>query len=743
MRRFPFLLFVATTFIGASTPGARADLFEQGGADPNLGGYTAVGYGTTGTFTISSDTTIPDGFTLYQTGSTFTTSSAAFLGFTDDTTGTINVTGSGAQWTTANYVYLGNNSGSTGIVNVENGGLWTAASYVCVADNTSTTGTVNIGSGSQMTVADQLYLGNYSGAVGTLNLTGSGAQLTTTGYAYLGYTSGATGIVNVENGGLWTVSSNVYVAYNTNATGTVTIESGSQMTVADQLYMGASSGAVGTLNLTGSGSQLTVSGNAYLGNNNGGTGNISVSSGAALTVTGLSTIGAVAGSTGSISVSDGGTFTSGDIYVGGNGAGGPSTGSLSVTSGGQVMVTGTSLGVNGALTVDGAGSKLMVHGAAGDGEIDLFGPNNSIQVTNGGEIDSGAVNLDGTTATVLNTSTISGTGSLWKAGTVLVGESGVAALIVADGGKLQATGSIGLGYDNTTETYSGTLQIGDGGAPGTISASEVIGGMGSDGSGVVVFDHNFTDYTFINDNGSGAGLKISGQTQVQVVSGTTSFIANDNDYTLGTQITGGKFMADNTSGSATGSGSVTVGAGGTLGGKGFIAPGAGQSVTIAGTLAPGDTAKGGTTGKLTFALGTGSNLTFQSGAVMTLNLVGGGVSDEVAFATTAAPGTEWITGANNLTLSLNLSGLDPYAQTYDIFDNAIAAGMTGQFTVAAITGYDTSHYQAALSQSGDNYVLSFTPTPESAPEPSTWLLLGLGLGTLVLFRRKAVLPRKR
>ncbi len=103
------------TAMDAFAPWARADLFKQGDASPSVSGYTEVGMNTSGTFLISTDTTIPDGFTLYQTGSTFTTLAQTYLGYNAGAVGTIDVTGSGARWATSGYAYLGNVAGSTGI----------------------------------------------------------------------------------------------------------------------------------------------------------------------------------------------------------------------------------------------------------------------------------------------------------------------------------------------------------------------------------------------------------------------------------------------------------------------------------------------------------------------------------------------------------------------------------------------------------------------------------------------------
>jgi autotransporter-associated beta strand protein len=81
-------------------------------------------------------------------------------------------------------------------------------------------------------------------------------------------------------------------------------------------------------------------------------------------------------------------------------------------------------------------------------------------------------------------------------------------------------------------------------------------------------------------------------------------LTGSNTYTGGTIIDGGTLLANNTSGSGTGAGTVTVNSGGTLGGTGTIdtsTTNANVTVAAGGSLSPGASA-----GTLTFSLGTGT-----------------------------------------------------------------------------------------------------------------------------------------
>jgi T5SS/PEP-CTERM-associated repeat protein/autotransporter-associated beta strand protein len=518
---------------------------------------------------------------------------------------------------------------------------------------------------------------------------------------------------------------------STPPTGYTAFESGSIYSTSDNAFLGYGNGVAGTVTVTGSGAEWSVAGDTYLGYEGTSTGNLVISNGGAYSSpNGFIETSFSSGSTSSISVDgSGSTMNVGSIVLGNAG-----NASMSITNGGHVTIGENFLGVafgegtqTGSLTVSGAGSTLTFTVPVGNTNaygVNMGGTNSSVQVINGGVINSNSDVLYSTPGSQ-TTALISGTGSLWSetgaVNVMSVGSTGYSTLIVADGGELQSNfvelaNSGGAG--NT-----GILQVGNGAAPGILDINSVVGGFEGSGTAIVEFDHNSTDYQFANP--AGTGIAIEGTTQVQVVSGTTVFTSTGNTYTGGTQITGGTLVVD----SGTGSGNVTVGAGGTLAGTGTIAPSGTHAVSISGNLSPGNTASGGTPGTLKFDLSAGTKLTFNAGSTLTLNLVGGGTSDEVSFTSTAAAGTEWLAGAGNLTLVLNLSGTDPYGQTYDIFNNAIGNSTTGQFTLAGITGYNSSQYQAVFSQSGDNYDLSFIPV--SAPEPSTWLLLSLGSLMLV------------
>ena len=99
------------------------------------------------------------------------------------------------------------------------------------------------------------------------------------------------------------------------------------------------------------------------------------------------------------------------------------------------------------------------------------------------------------------------------------------------------------------------------------------------------------------------GGVVAGQGSVTVSNGTLT-LSNANTYTGGTTVSGGSLLVTNTSGSATGTAAVNVGASGNFGGTGMIT----GALNVSGTLSPGASSIGTlTSGALSFA----NNSTYQ------------------------------------------------------------------------------------------------------------------------------------
>src|ERR1019366_1134414 len=184
------------------------------------------------------------------------------------------------------------------------------------------------------------------------------------------------------------------------------------------------------------------------------------------------------------------------------------------------------------------------------------------------------------------------------------------------------------------------------------------------------------------------------QTFSGVISGNGSYVRNAsttgtggrtiftqaNTYSGGTTVSHGTLQVDNSTGSGTGSGTVTVGSDGTLAGIGTIF----GAITVSGTLAPGDAA----IGTLTF----GSSLALSGTTSLEINRTAVPNADKIVMSS----GT--VTLGGNLTV-VDLGGALASGDTFDLIDGTIAGGFA-TFTLPSLVAglaWDTSQ----LAPGGD------------------------------------------
>jgi len=222
--------------------------------------------------------------------------------------------------------------------------------------------------------------------------------------------------------------------------------------------------------------------------------------------------------------------------------------------------------------------------------------------------------------------------------------------------------------------------------------------------------------------------------------GAGALSATGNNTYLGeTWVTAGTLLVNNTAGSGTGSGAVTVSAGGTLGGNGTIS----GAVSVQGSLAPGNSIG---------MLNTGS-LSITSTGALDIELGRSGITPVSDRANVT--GTVDIASGADLKLTLYTGLTNPLVN--DIFfliSNNGTDAITGVFTKlngATIPLTEGSEFTWNSQQWEITYTANFEGSSftggndlalQVVPEPTTWVLLALSATTLVLFRRRAGFSRK-
>jgi len=470
--------------------------------------------------------------TLNITNGGTVTNTDGLIGNIAGSNGTATVDGAVSTWTNSSSLFVGNIGAGT--LAITNGGTVTNTDGL-IGSNAGSTGTATVdGAGSTWTNSSFLFVGN-SGA-GTLAITNGGTVTNTIGN--IGFIAGSTGTATVDGAGsTWTNSGGLLVG-NVGA-GTLNIQNGGTVTNT----IGTISndvGSTGTATVDGAGSTWTNS--SVLSVGAFGTGTLNIQNGGTVTNTD-GFIGNIAGSTGTATVDGAGsTWTnSSNLFVGNTGAG-----TLAITNGGTVTNTdgfiGNNAGSTGTATVDGAGSTWT---NSSDLYVGAFGGTGTLNIQNGGTVTN-TIGFIGYDAGSTGTATVDGAGSTWtNSSSLQVGREGNGTLNLTGGVVSSSLVDLAVNVGST-----GTLNFGTGGTVGTLTTTNILGGLGT---AVVNFNHA----------GSIAFNQVmSGSLAVNKLGTGTTTLSSPNTYTGGTTINAGMLRTTNTT--ALGTGPVTINAGGTL-----------------------------------------------------------------------------------------------------------------------------------------------------------------------------------
>jgi fibronectin-binding autotransporter adhesin len=328
---------------------------------------------------------------------------------------------------------------------------------------------------------------------------------------------------------------------------------------------------------------------------------------------------------------------------------GTSTGTV-VLGTGHTLTTDPVANTTFAAKITGAGAlvKANVLSGATNRTLTLTGDNDYTGTTtiSGGRIAVGHANALGSTAG--DTQVASGATLLvdGAANSYTIGES----VTIAGAGAGSDGGAITVQNSSVT-TFTGPVTLAG------VASLAVSGSATGTFSGAITASSN-QNLNLQGGSGAGGGGTISGTINLGTggltkAEGGAWRLTGANTYSGGTVINGGTIYANNTTGSATGSGAISVNTGGTLAGTGAVA--GAVNVALGGTLAPGASVESLSTGAVSLATGAILEYELDSSAALaaaadlvdangTLTLAPGAlltVTDLAATSTALTAGTKF------------------------------------------------------------------------------------------------------
>lgn len=647
----------------------------------------------------------------------------------------------------ARMMMNGSVSGSVGLTLVGGGELHFGGTASYTGNTVVRLGTLSINGGFLNQSTANLTLGQSTSDDGLLFIAGGGSVSVNIGT--LGNAAGSRGDADVTNG---TWDNRTYLYVGAAGSGTLTIGVNGTVTSPD-ISIGNNSGGDGSVTVDGAGSHLTIVNTIYAGS--AGDGQLYITNGGIATST-TGSIGNNSGGIGLVLVADSGSTwsNSGALLIGNATTGELGVNDLASVSAGSATV-GVLGGVSGTLSLDNLSSFTttgnLIIGGSGDGYF---------SVSAGAHVTTGGFGAVGNNAGSISSAFLSGPGTNWNlTGDLYVGNGGQGILYLLDSAIVTiggGSGTLDLGHSagGDGQLYFG--YDGEGNGPSGVLNAAVITTTG--GVGEVLLGASSTKlapfYLTKDGTSGGANISVQGSVQVLAINGY-SVMAGTNTYTGGTTITSGATLVAG-SNSALGTGTVQL-----TGGQLVVAPG----VTLSNPLSF-------LTGSVLSGNGTfGSNITVDSNVVLSPGSSPGTLSFSSGL--TLAPGGSLVfevqtaggsagTGYDLLSISgapLNITATSgsPFVVRLTSLNGSGAAGLVADFSSSTnyswiiatsssgITGFAANKFTLdvtdflnasgpyfSFAQSGNNLLLNYTPVPE----PSTWVLMVMGMTAFGLLLRK-------
>jgi T5SS/PEP-CTERM-associated repeat protein/autotransporter-associated beta strand protein len=368
------------------------------------------------------------------------------------------------------------------------------------------------------------------------------------------------------------------------------------------------------------------------------------------------------------------------------------SGAVTITS--ACTYSGGTTEDGGTLALSGPTASIYHPGA----DLNVGSTSNGTLIVTNGAIITDANGFLGGSPTASGSAVVAGAGSVWSNTQNLdVGVFGPGSVTAETGGTLAVKGGAGTIALGVAESY-GSLQIGNGNAPGIVNAATItVGG----GAGALIFNHTSTSY-YLTTNGTAAGaaINLSGPLTVTHNAGYTALTGADT-YNGPTFVNGGTLAID---GQFTGGSAMVVASNATLAINGTLNGSGPVTITTGGILA------GSGTVSQPVSFQAGSELS-PGGPGGVLHVTSQTLSSSVIYAwtfTNAAVAGGWGQLAVSGNLTINASPASPITVAVKSF-NGFTPGLAAGFDGTRPGAWTLATYSGSLSGfSSNNFVFDTT-----------------------------------